>query len=148
MGSIYLFLLYLLLFKLGKSLHSFHPRKRTGVLIYYYFKGTSTKLCKFKSQQRYAVKEGSASLHLGAYGFHTPQTPALRWEPTRRVSKKSKQIRSIYQYFRHPESGKIPYHTAKPDEQTQQGPSQCETPSPSHASCRKVLPAREKFNLL
>lgn len=54
--------------------------KKRGGLFYYYFKGTSTKLCEFKSRQRYVVKEDKCKA--GA-GFHTHKHQLRAGSPPR-----------------------------------------------------------------
>lgn len=132
MGLIYLFLLYLLLFKLGKSLHSFHPvkEKEQGVCFIIILKEPLQSLAVLRVKITAKVCHEGGQVQGWSWFPHAADTGSATGVHQESLTTQSKQIRSIPQHFRHPESWKIPYHTAKLDEQTQRGHPHARHPVP------------------
>lgn len=119
MGLIYLFLLYLLLFKPGKSLHSFHPVKekeqRFCFIVILKEPLQSLRVLQVEIMAKACCKRGQVQ---GWSSFPcAADTGSVLEAQQGSLTTQSKQIISTPQHLRHPEGWKIPYLTAKPDEQ-------------------------------
>jgi len=102
MGLIYLFLLYLLLFKLGKSLHSFHPVKENEPGFCFII------VLKEPLQSFASLNHGKGMLRrrqAQGWGWfpHVADTDSALGAHQESFNTQPKHIRSPPQYFRPPE---------------------------------------------